>query len=86
MTKENQILRYKEIKYLPHMIEALNDPAFTDIKDPFYGDQQVGKVRPKAAKDMPLYYQSPVRGDLNTELGLQLTNFYAGKTSAEESP
>jgi len=85
MTKENQILRYKEIKYLPHMIEALDDPAFTDVKDPFYGDQQVGKVWSEAAKDMPLYYQSPVRGDLNTELGTQLTNFYAGKTSAEEA-
>ena len=83
MTKENQIKRYQVIKYLPTMFDALNDPAFTDVADPFYGDQQVGKVWSEAAKDMPLYYQSPVRGDLNTELATQMTNFYAGNTSAE---
>lgn len=83
MTKENQLKRYEEIKYLPHMYDALNDPRFTDAKDAYYGDQQVGKTWAEAAKDMPLYYQSPVRGDLNTELGKQITNFYAGKTPAD---
>lgn len=83
MTKENQLKRYEEIKYLPHMYEALDDARFTDAKDAYYGDQQVGKTWSEAAKDMPLYYQSPVRGDLNTELGKQMTNFYAGKTTAE---
>lgn len=83
MTKENQIDRYKEIKYLPHMFEALDDPEFTEATDAFYGGQKVGQVWSEAAKDMPLYYQSPVRGDLNTELGTQMTNFYAGKTTAD---
>jgi multiple sugar transport system substrate-binding protein/arabinosaccharide transport system substrate-binding protein len=83
MTKENQLKRYEEIKYLPHMYEALNDPRFTDAKDAYYGNQQVGQTWSEAAKDMPLYYQSPVRGDLNTELAKQITNFYVGKTTAD---
>jgi arabinosaccharide transport system substrate-binding protein len=83
MTKENQIDRYFTIHYLPHMFEALDDPRFTDAKDSYYGEQQIGRVWSEAAKDMPLYYQSPVRGDLNTELGTQLTNMYAGSTTPE---
>lgn len=83
MTKENQLKRYQEIKYLPTMYDALNDPAFTNAKDPYYGDQQLGAVWSEAAKDMPLYYQSPVRGDLNAELGKQCTNFYAGTTGVD---
>jgi multiple sugar transport system substrate-binding protein/arabinosaccharide transport system substrate-binding protein len=84
MTKENQLKRYEQIKYLPHMYEALEDPRFTDYKDPYYGDQQVGLTWTEAAKDMPLYYQSPVRGDMNTELAKQCTNFYAGTTTIDE--
>lgn len=83
MTKENQLKRYEEIKYLPHMFDALNDARFTDATDVFYGDQPVGKTWSEAAKDMPIYYQSPVRGDLNTEMGKQLTLFYAGQTTAD---
>ena len=83
MTKENQIDRYKTIKYLPHMYDALNDPGFLSATDEFYGGQKVGEVWAEAAKDMPLYYQAPVRGDLNTELGTQLTNLYAGKTDSK---
>ena len=83
MTKENQIDRYFTIHYLPHMYEALDDPRFTGAKDVYYGDQTIGQVWSEAAKDMPLYYQSPVRGDLNTELGTQLTNMYAGTTTPD---
>jgi ABC-type glycerol-3-phosphate transport system substrate-binding protein len=83
MTKENQLKRYEQIRYLPHMFEALDDPRFTEATDPFYGGQKVGQVWTEAAKDMPLYYQSPVRGDLNTEKGAQVTNVYAGNTTPE---
>ena len=84
MTKENQLKRYEEIKYLPHMFEALDDPRFTEAKDPYYGDQLIGKTWSEAAKTMPVYYQSPVRGDLNTELAKQLTDFYAGNVKSSE--
>jgi len=83
MTKENQLDRYFTIHYLPHMFEALDDPRFTGATDPYYGDQKIGLVWSEAAKDMPLYYQSPVRGDLNTELATQLTNMYAGTTTPD---
>lgn len=82
MTKENQIDRYKMIKYLPHMYDALEDPEFINTTDDFYGGQKIGEVWSQAAKDMPLYYQSPVRGDLNTEMTAQLTNLYDGKTDS----
>jgi multiple sugar transport system substrate-binding protein/arabinosaccharide transport system substrate-binding protein len=82
MTKANQLARYKAIKYLPHMYDALNDPEFVNVTDDFYGGQKLGEVWSQAAKEMPTYYQSPVRGDLNTELGTQMTNFYAGKVDA----
>jgi arabinosaccharide transport system substrate-binding protein len=82
MTKKNQLARYKAIKYLPHMFDALNDPEFLNATDEFYGGQKLGEVWSGAAKDMPTYYQSPVRGDLNTELTTQMTNFYAGKIDA----
>lgn len=85
MTKENQIDRYFSIHYLPHMYEALKDPQFTEATDPYYGDQKIGRVWSEAAKDMPLYYQSPVRGDLNTELTTQMTNVYAGTTTPEDA-
>ena len=83
MTKENQIKRYTEIKYFPHMIEALNDPAVVKVRDAFYADQEVGQVWAEAAKDMPLMYQSPVRRDMQTELGTQCTNVFAGKQTPE---
>jgi len=83
MTKANQIDRYKTIKYLPTMYDALNDPEFLNTTDDYYGGQKLCEVWMEAAKDMPLYYQSPVRGDLNIELATQITNFYAGKTDAD---
>jgi ABC-type glycerol-3-phosphate transport system substrate-binding protein len=83
MTKDNQVKRYLEIKYFPHMIDALNDPQVAEVKDAFYGDQTVGTVWSDAAKDMPLMYQSPVRRDMQTELGTQCTNVFQGKQSPE---
>lgn len=85
MTKENQIKRYEEIKYFPHMIEAINDPRVTGVKDAYYGDQMVGSVLADSAKDMPLMFQSEVRVDLTTELNKQCTNVYAGKQTPEEA-
>lgn len=83
MTKDNQIKRYEMIHYLPHMYEALEDPRFTDAKDEYYGGQAIGQTWLQAAKDMPTYYQSPVRGDMGTEINKQMTTFYAGTTTAE---
>jgi maltose-binding protein MalE len=83
MTKENQIKRYLEIKYYPHMLEALQDPQVASVRDPYYGDQEVGQVWASVATDLPLLFQSPVRGDFETELGTQCTLVYKGEQTPE---
>ena len=85
MTKENQIKRFEEIKYSPHMLDAINDPRVTDVKDPYFGDQQTGKVWAEVAGDLPFLYQSPVRGDMEKALGTAVTNVVAGKAKAEDA-
>lgn len=85
MTKENQINRYLEIHYFPTMKDAINDPQVTDQKDPYYGDQQIGKVLADTAKDAPVWYQSPFRPQQNTDLDAQVTDFFKGKITAEEA-
>jgi ABC-type glycerol-3-phosphate transport system substrate-binding protein len=83
MTKENQIKRYLEIKYYPHMLEALQDPQVANVRDAYYGDQEVGQVWAAVATDLPMLYQSPVRGDFNTELGTQCTLVFKGEQTPE---
>ncbi len=83
MTKENQIKRYLEIKYFPHMLEALQAPEVVNVRDAFYGDQQVGQVWADVADDLPLLYQSPVRRDYLTELATQCTLVYKGEQTPE---
>jgi multiple sugar transport system substrate-binding protein/arabinosaccharide transport system substrate-binding protein len=83
MTKENQIKRYLEIKYYPHMLEALQDPQVASVRDAYYGDQEVGQVWAAVATDLPLLFQSPVRGDFETELGTQCTLVYKGEQTPE---
>ena len=85
MTKDNQIKRFEEIKYYPTMLEALKDPKVSAVQDTYFGGQAIGQIFAASASDAPVWYQSPVRSDMETELGTQLTNFYAGKTTAESA-
>jgi ABC-type glycerol-3-phosphate transport system substrate-binding protein len=84
MTKENQIKRYEELKYYPTMLEALSDPRVSGAADPYYADQLVGEVFASIAPEVPVWYQSPIRGVFETALNAQLNAFYSGQITAEQ--
>lgn len=85
MTKENQLKRFEEIHYLPTMKEAMKDQRVTTATDPYFGGQTTGALFAQIADEMPVWYQSPFRSEMSTELVTQLTLFYKGEISAEEA-
>jgi len=84
MTKENQVKRFQEINYFPHMIEAFDDPGVVDVPDPYYGGQKFGAVLASVAKEMPVQYQSPYWSEAMTIMSKHASLAFTGKkTSAE---
>ena len=57
MTKENQIKRFFEIGYFPHMLEAIKDPRIANFSDPYYGGQKIGAVLSEAALQIPINFK-----------------------------
>lgn len=84
LTREGQIKRWEEIKYLPTMEEVWDDPALTE-PDPFLGGQEPGLVYRELAPTAPTQYQSPYWNQLTVELAGQLAELYNGRTSAADA-
>lgn len=84
LTRENQIKRWQEIRYLPTMAEVWEDPAMTE-EDPFLGGQAPGEVYKELAPTAPTQYQSPFWNQLTVELAGQLTELYNGRTTAADA-
>jgi arabinosaccharide transport system substrate-binding protein len=84
MTQENQVKRFQEIKYTPTMYDALADPEFSGANDAFYGGSTLGASLAEVASETPVWYQSPVRGDMIGALGVALTQFNAGEIDADQ--
>lgn len=85
MTKESQVLRFQQIHYFPHMIEAFDDPGVVDMEEPYCDGQKVGAVFASVARDIPIQWQSPFWEEATTELSNQCTLAYAGDISPEEA-
>jgi multiple sugar transport system substrate-binding protein/arabinosaccharide transport system substrate-binding protein len=84
LTRDGQIKRWQEIKYLPTMAEVWDDPALTG-PDPFLGGQEAGQVYKELAPTAPTQYQSPFWNQLTVELAGQLAELYNGRTSPADA-
>jgi len=84
MTKENQLKRFEEINYFPHMIEAFEDPRIVDRPDAYYGGQEIGEIFASLADSIPVWYQSQFRSAFQDSMTAELVRFYNGEITAEE--
>jgi ABC-type glycerol-3-phosphate transport system substrate-binding protein len=84
MTKENQLKRFEEINYFPHMIEAFEDPRIVDRPDPYYGGQEIGEIFAAVADSVPVWYQSQFRAAFQDAMTAELVRFYNNEITAEE--
>jgi hypothetical protein len=84
MTKENQLKRFEEINYFPHMIEAFEDPRIIDRPDDYYGGQEIGEIFAALADSVPIWYQSQFRAAFQDAMTAELVRFYNNEITAEE--
>jgi ABC-type glycerol-3-phosphate transport system substrate-binding protein len=84
LTREGQIKRWQEIRYLPTMAEVWDDPVMIE-PDAFLGGQEPGAVYKELAPTAPTQYQSPYWNQLTVELAGQLTELYNGRKSAADA-
>ena len=84
LTLDGQVKRWQEIKYLPTMAAAWEEPALTE-PDPFLGGQQPGLVYKELAATAPTQYQSPFWNQMTVELAGQLAEVYNGRKSPEDA-
>jgi arabinosaccharide transport system substrate-binding protein len=84
LTREGQIKRWQEIRYLPTMAEVWDDPVMIEA-DAFLGGQEPGAVYKELAPTAPTQYQSPYWNQLTVELAGQLTELFNGRKSAADA-
>lgn len=85
LTKENQIKRFFEIGYFPHMLEAMKDPRVINFSNPYYGEQVIGAVFGEAALQIPIQYQSPYWSEAETlMINEAITPAIAGKKTPQQ--
>jgi len=82
--KESQIQRFQKVNMFPTMFEAMTDPTVTGVKDPFFGDQEIGQVYADAGKDMVVWYNSEFFGAYNTAAGADLPALFDGTMTPED--
>lgn len=85
MTLESQVLRFQQINYFPHMIEAFSHPGVIEREEPFCGGQRTGAVFASVAEDIPLQWQSPHWSEAMERLSDYLTRAYAGEITPEQA-
>jgi ABC-type glycerol-3-phosphate transport system substrate-binding protein len=83
MTKESQILRFKEINYFPHMIEAIESDEIRNYQDDFLGGQAAGAVYAQSAKEAGALWQHPLRNEATSELANNIALAFEGKLTPE---
>lgn len=84
-TKTGQVQRFQDIGYFPNMKAAMADPKVLNVKDPYFGGQQLGKTWLQVSKKVPPFYQNALESELLTDLGNGITAIYAGKESAQQA-
>ena len=85
LSKEGQLLRWEGIHYSPTMYDAIEDPRFTELQDPYLGGQRIGEVYLYMSQSVPVPYPSPVMNEVRTELANQLTDGYSGDKTPEQA-
>ncbi|MEU2969113.1 ABC transporter substrate-binding protein [Streptomyces ardesiacus] len=81
LTREGQLLRYRNGGFLPTLEPLYRDPELTAVKDDYLGGQRVFDVYGKAAADLPLFYQAPGMQILTDVLGGPVLDALKGRTS-----
>lgn len=57
LSPETQLEMFKKTGNFPSTPEIYNDPAIVNLKDPFFGDAEIGKIYSEAArKVVPVFY------------------------------
>ena len=85
MTKESQILRFKEINYFPHMIEAIESDEIRNYQDEFLGGQAAGAIYAESAAEAGALWQHPLRNEATSELANNIALAFEGKLTPEEA-
>lgn len=85
MTKESQILRFKQINYFPHMKEAIESEEILNYADEFCGGQITGAVYAESAKEAGALWQHPLRSEAIQELPNQITLAFEGEVTPEQA-
>jgi ABC-type glycerol-3-phosphate transport system substrate-binding protein len=85
MTEKNQVKRFQEIGYFPHMIEAFHDPGVTQVPDAYFGGEKIGGVFASVAAQVPLQYQSPYWNEAMTLLTNEIDNAMNGRKTAAQA-
>lgn len=81
LTREGQLLRYRNGGFLPTLKPLYRDPELTAIKEEYLGGQRVFDVYGKAAADLPLFYQAPGMQILMDVMGGPVLDALKGRTS-----
>lgn len=83
MGLESQVSRFEAINMFPTMYEAAADERVTGLADPFYGGQKIGEIYAELAPGVPVWYQSPFRGDFRTAVSDNLPALFDGSMTPE---
>ena len=84
MSLDGQLDRYKTIWFYPTMYKALEDSAVTEQEHPFFGNQKIGSIFAKVAKETPPLWQSEQRPYLLQGIVDTLPLFIEGKLTSEQ--
>ncbi|MFE7077319.1 ABC transporter substrate-binding protein [Streptomyces sp. NPDC057620] len=81
LSREGQILRYRNGGYLPTLEPLYKDPELISTKDEFLGGQQAFGTYRTAAADLPLFYQAASMQILADVFGGPVLDALKGRTS-----
>ncbi len=83
LTKKSVVAMYKEWNTFPVIMNAYDDPVFSE-PDPYFGGQQVGLIWTKLATEIASYYYMPTSIEDEDRVNLALIDILQGKVDIQE--
>ncbi|GMA33364.1 ABC transporter substrate-binding protein [Litorihabitans aurantiacus] len=85
LSPEQQVLRYRELGYMPTLRSVYDLPEMYGLQDEFFGGQDVFEVFHEIVDDAPPVYQTADLAILNTVLSGRLIEAYRGVRAPAEA-
>jgi arabinosaccharide transport system substrate-binding protein len=83
LTKEGQLIRFREGGYLPTITDYYEEPEFLEAEDPYLANERIFEVYGAAAQDLPTYYLDPKLPDLTEASSQPLLDLFQGASTPE---